>query len=172
VLLSDRQGLGERLARRLRNRGDEVFLVFPGASYAATAGEFQVDPRRAEDFTALTRDGLRAGGLPQTVVHLWGIAAGVDAAGEDVLGARSPVQELCFWSLRHLARAWEEMSTAGTVEIAVVTVERRRSPAKKSGRARRPPWPSPGSSRTSVHRCAAGRSTSSGRERVRAAWTS
>ncbi len=122
LLLSDGRGLGERLARRLRARGVSVVTVFPGERFVAGEGEYRVDPRRAEDFTVLVRELRSAGGVPQRVVHLWGVDAGEvpeeAVSGEGGLAVLSRLQEICFWGLCHLVRALGEAHSA---EISVVT---------------------------------------------------
>ena len=74
LILADKGGVGQALARRLEARGAQVVSALPGASFAP-AGErvFHIRPDSAEDLERL----LRGAGPLDRIVHL----GGLDAAG-------------------------------------------------------------------------------------------
>ncbi|QRN93952.1 SDR family NAD(P)-dependent oxidoreductase [Archangium violaceum] len=73
VLLTDGQGVGERLGRMLEERGAPVIRVRPGAAFRALGpGMFELDARRPQDFSRLLNDALGQDGCAG-VVYLWGL---------------------------------------------------------------------------------------------------
>jgi acyl transferase domain-containing protein/acyl carrier protein len=72
LLLSDGQGLGAELARRLEERGETCELLLAGPAPEQERG-IAVDPAAVEE---VVRNLLNAGGNPwRGVVHLWGLDA-------------------------------------------------------------------------------------------------
>ena len=104
VILRDSEGLGEKLAARLRQRGAPVIDVVMGKAFRrAGPTSFEVNPARREDYAALLSELKAAGQTPGKLVHLFGITPGSSgapgaAASEDVV-ARS------FHSMLFLAQA-------------------------------------------------------------------
>ncbi len=74
LIFLDGGGLGERIAARLRGDGRRVSTVAAGAGFQADGEALTIDPARRQDYDALVQH-LRGGegGLPATVLHLWGI---------------------------------------------------------------------------------------------------
>ncbi|GAA0331140.1 hypothetical protein GCM10009087_46630 [Sphingomonas oligophenolica] len=80
LLFLDEQGVGARLAERLRDAGARVLTVTQGDGFERDGDAFALNPHREEDYHALVsllRDG---GGLPDTIVHLWSLTGADDAA--------------------------------------------------------------------------------------------
>jgi 8-amino-7-oxononanoate synthase len=74
LIFVDAQGVGLKLAARLREQGDRCTLVFPGQSYAVLdKNQYRVDPEQPENFRQLLRDVTQAGQLLDCVVHLWSL---------------------------------------------------------------------------------------------------
>lgn len=72
LVFLDRGGLGERIAARLRQDGNEVSTAVPGIAFQALGeGAFVIDPARRQDYDALLH-----GEVPGKVLHLWGTTAG------------------------------------------------------------------------------------------------
>jgi len=89
LLLMDARGVGDRLAGLLEARGAPVVRVRPGSAFRELeAGGFELDARRAEDFTRLLDEVAGPRGCAG-VVYLWGLDAEVsgDASAETVQGA-------------------------------------------------------------------------------------
>ena len=72
LMLTDRGGVGEDLAWRLRSANQEVIFVHPGGGFhEIDAQHVQVDPARSSDMDALI-EGIGRRGLPcRGIVHLW-----------------------------------------------------------------------------------------------------
>ncbi|WP_437494053.1 type I polyketide synthase [Sorangium sp. So ce1014] len=77
LLLADRSGVGEALARKLVERGHRCVLAFAGERLEPGAhGVFRVDPARPEDLKRLLVEALPEGTSAwQGVVHLWSLDA-------------------------------------------------------------------------------------------------
>jgi acyl transferase domain-containing protein/aryl carrier-like protein len=103
LLFLDKEGLGERLAERLRQAGQSTVTVEIGESFAQLGERaFAVSPARREDYDALMHALAAAGELPEHVVHLWNVGRRSCEAGcPEVLTD----EERAFWSLLFLAQA-------------------------------------------------------------------
>ena len=76
LILSDRHGLGVRLAEQLARRQQQCVLAEPGEDYAAVGeGRYQVPPGEAPCWERLLDEGLAGGPPLRGVVHLWGLEA-------------------------------------------------------------------------------------------------
>jgi acyl transferase domain-containing protein len=79
LILADRTGVGESLARLLQERGQHCILVYAGAADDAAEESERpyIDPTRSADFEALIQSLLEDPALPplQGVVHLWSLEA-------------------------------------------------------------------------------------------------
>ncbi|AUX31976.1 MULTISPECIES: type I polyketide synthase [Sorangium] len=77
LLLADRSGVGEALARKLVERGHRCVLAFAGERLELDApGVFRVDPARPEDLKRLLVEALpESTSAWQGVVHLWSLDA-------------------------------------------------------------------------------------------------
>ncbi len=112
LVFSDGEGLGERLAERLRRLGREVVTVAAGDTFEQRGeGVYALAPGHREDYSALLA-ALPA--APRRVVHLWGVTAAGQADLESA-------QERGFYSLLFLAQALAGGGGSGDVHLAVVT---------------------------------------------------
>ncbi|BBA33063.1 polyketide synthase family protein [Methylocaldum marinum] len=79
LILADRTGVGESLARLLQERGQHCVLVYAGAADDAAVESERpcIDPTRSADFEALIQSLLEDPASPQLqgVVHLWSLEA-------------------------------------------------------------------------------------------------
>jgi amino acid adenylation domain-containing protein len=118
LVLADPSGVGERLARRLREEGGDVVLARPGEGFGCEGGEYRLRPGRRSDWMTLLAALRDEGRLPGRVVHLWPL---VPQDEDSVLLLREEPQDLCFWSLLHLTRSLAELGCHEGVRIDVVT---------------------------------------------------
>jgi len=115
LLLTEEGGLGARLAARLREAGQEVIRVIPGAGFASLGEDtWSVAPHLPESYEALLSALSAAGKAPDQVVHLWLQRAG----GAPVEGREA--HERGFLSLLALGQVLGGLEPARTLRIAVV----------------------------------------------------
>jgi amino acid adenylation domain-containing protein len=69
LILADRSGVGEALAKRLAVRGEPALCVYPGTEWQPTATKLTVRPGHAEDYRRM----LELAGPCQGIVHLWSL---------------------------------------------------------------------------------------------------
>ncbi len=118
LVFLDRGGLGERLAARLRREGHGVITVAAGNEHAELADDaYAVDPAALGGYERLV-ERLRATGMPERIVHLWGVTDEEPAYDE---AQRSGLLSLMF--LEHaLTNAGPPAGAAGrAVRIGMVT---------------------------------------------------
>ena len=113
LLFLDENGLGERLAERLRQAGQKVFTVSPGEEFRKKAdGHYVMSPDIPHEYAAVWEDVRANHGAPDRVVHLWAFSKEADAA----FGS---VQKAGYYSLLHVARSHARES-ATTLALWVV----------------------------------------------------
>ncbi len=79
IIFADGAGVGERLAARLRGRGERCVVARAGADYAAAADAVTLDPAAPAHLRRLFADALAAAdGRCAGVVHLWALDAPAD----------------------------------------------------------------------------------------------
>jgi non-ribosomal peptide synthase protein (TIGR01720 family) len=118
LLFTDECGLGDELAKSLRQDYAEVVRVSAGEAFEREGdSKFVVNPRRQEDFKQLLAELNSLGKLPDRVVHLWGvtherISPALDESSEQTLA-------MSFYSLLFLAQALGEQVSAPPVQVFV-----------------------------------------------------
>ncbi len=124
LILRDRFGVGDALARRLRARGNRVTSLSPADAFRWNGDEATLDPRREEDYRQLARALREAGRLPRAVVHLWSLGLSAPSETDDVpldSAAFAAAQESGFYSLMRLFRAlWADGGQDGALQVEVV----------------------------------------------------
>jgi acyl transferase domain-containing protein/acyl carrier protein len=118
-------GVGEGIAERLRELGEDVVVVRRGRSYRRMSErEYEIREEEERDYEEVMKEMKREGREPGKVVHVWSIGGGKEGAeegeggGGEVEGAEI---EGRFYSLMRVARAIAEAKISGEVEIEVVT---------------------------------------------------
>jgi acyl transferase domain-containing protein/acyl carrier protein len=104
LIFADREGLGQRLASRIRSHGAATILVTEGDAYRRSAEDaFTLRAGAKEDYLALIKELKSAGSVPTDVVHLWGIRdnPGEGLSPESIDAGLEPT----FYSLLFLAAA-------------------------------------------------------------------
>lgn len=120
LLLLDGAGLGELLAKRLRERGERVVVVRESDDNRRLAeDEFALSPERGrEGYVELVRELVASGATPQRIVHLWLLTPDEGFRPGSNFFHRN--QERGFYSLFFLAQALGEEGVAGPLHISVV----------------------------------------------------
>ena len=81
LVFADDSALSAAVLDELRAAGREVVAVRPGERFEAAGGAFTVRPGSREDHRRLVDALAGAGGVPATVLHLWGVAGEGEARG-------------------------------------------------------------------------------------------
>jgi phthiocerol/phenolphthiocerol synthesis type-I polyketide synthase E len=118
VVFMDPCGLGELLKARLRDRGDEVFCVYPGNEYRSDGGTFTVVPGERDHYVALVAELRRSEKPPAHFLHLWSVTRQENIARElDIL---DETLRLGFYSLIALAQSIGSQYISSDVHLHVV----------------------------------------------------
>jgi acyl transferase domain-containing protein/acyl carrier protein len=117
LLFADGSGLARAVAARLVRTGASVRIVRPGAGFGyGPDGVFEVDPTSPDDHRRLF-DALEADGLPEHIVHLYG----VDPVDRTSVVELERAHEHGFLSLLALGQALGDRELPHEVEVYVVT---------------------------------------------------
>ncbi|MCP4658786.1 MAG: amino acid adenylation domain-containing protein, partial [bacterium] len=114
LLLVDECGLGEEMARQLREAGETAVTVRPGEAFARLEPEsYAVRPAERADYETLFAELGRDAGVPPRIVHLWTVTPD-RARGE-------PMLERSFYSLVSQAQALAGVPQRPPVELGIVS---------------------------------------------------
>jgi len=120
LIFADRQGLGQKLAERIREKNVSSTLVFFGAKYEANRGSYTIDPCRPDDMIRLLREVSNNRQKPlKKVIHMWAL----DAAP---LEETTPIQlkeqqRVLCGSVLHLSQALARLAEGPTPTLLLVT---------------------------------------------------
>jgi acyl transferase domain-containing protein/NAD(P)-dependent dehydrogenase (short-subunit alcohol dehydrogenase family)/SAM-dependent methyltransferase/acyl carrier protein len=124
LVLADRKGLGEALARRLEAMGERTVTAAWGEAYARQAADrFVLDPLDKEGFDRLLRE-TASGGPLAGVIHTWSVDA-PDNQGLDLSSLRAAQGRGCG-SVIHLVQALG--ATEGLVKPRILLVTEQAQP--------------------------------------------
>jgi acyl transferase domain-containing protein len=115
LVFADAGGFGEAIAARLAAAGRHVALAFAGTHWSDDDGRFTVRPAEPSDYEALLKALASKEGLPQRIVHCWGVSDGAAAPSLDT------VLETGFHSLLSLGQALGAERADALMTIDVVT---------------------------------------------------
>jgi phthiocerol/phenolphthiocerol synthesis type-I polyketide synthase E len=120
LLFSDASGLSAQLVQRLRQAGQTVVEVRPGAGFSQIGDTaYEVDPQQQPSYAELLATLRAADQFPQHILHLWTVTPDDQAdAGEN---AFQRMQTLGFASLTALAQALGGDELATPIELTVVS---------------------------------------------------
>jgi acyl transferase domain-containing protein len=120
LVFANGDAFGATVVARLRDSGNEVDVVVPGAEFRkAEDGSYQMEPGRRSDYEALVA-ALRAdSAVPSRILHLWSATAEpARAAAESHF---DQAQQTGFYSLAYLAQAFGRQRITTAVQIGAVT---------------------------------------------------
>ncbi len=122
LLLADRLGLADEMARLLKAAGRTVTMVLPGETFGRLGeGRYQVSAGAAGQWDELLRDLEARGQAPAVVVHLWG----VEDAEPCTAPARRAALETGFFTLLELLRSLGRRAAPVRVGLVATGLERR-----------------------------------------------
>ncbi|MEM9193364.1 MAG: type I polyketide synthase, partial [Myxococcota bacterium] len=121
LFFMDDLGVGESLARRLQDRGDNVVRVFPGDAYGRKSPTaFTLSPERgAEGYETLIRELVQSGYAPDRIVHGWLLTAAETFRPGSSFFHRN--LERGFYSLFFLGKALQDDSVPRPLHLTVLT---------------------------------------------------
>lgn len=120
LIMHDAYGVGEELARRLREAGHSIVDVMMGPSYTITqAQKYVVNPQNREDFSLLLADLAVNHQYPQRIVHLWAIQPNPTNYSPDERYKNA--QSAGFFSLLFLAQAIGEQARSEPLHMYLVS---------------------------------------------------
>ncbi len=117
----DEQGLGQALAERQQQQGEDVTVVMIGTSLQRVReGVYTLNPRSSDDYLGLIRHLVQMHKPPNRIVHLWNVTT----KGNDSIEAMvDHVQQFGFYSLLFLAQALGLQADAKPVQMWVISNE-------------------------------------------------
>ena len=119
LLFADESGLSDKLARRLTDRGDAVFVARAGREYQRHDAEtFSINPGEIEHYETLFATLADQGGIPTRIVHMWAVTES-GAGNPDV--SDSVMFDRYFWSPTCIGKATGGGAASGPYEIAFVS---------------------------------------------------
>ncbi|MDY7232539.1 type I polyketide synthase [Hyalangium rubrum] len=120
LVLEDERGLGAELAAQLRARENTCITVTAGAGYERlSANQYQVDPRRPDEFRRLLRELSSIHAPLVGVVHLWATQLAVEEGSS--VEALEGALALGTGSVLHLAQALARLEQAEPPRLWLVT---------------------------------------------------
>ncbi len=113
LIFCDESGVGEALAQRLRQRGEETVVVYVGDRLRRTADRaYTLNASEKRDYDALVKELVTRGIEFTKVIHLWSL----DGADSFELA-----QQTGLYSLLFLTQALADQSLTDSLELVVVT---------------------------------------------------
>jgi len=74
LIFADTQGLGEMLAKQIKEENREATLVFAGESFTANQGRYTIEPCKSSDMKRLIEEISKKGQQPlKKVIHMWAL---------------------------------------------------------------------------------------------------
>ncbi len=120
LVLLDSQGIGDRMAARLKARHQDVVMVKMGNGFAVERGGlYTVNPQNKAEYRTLIQEIQKSQKLPRQVVHLWSLSA--DRQESLTVGAVEKALDYGFYSLVYLVQAFLQENIAQPTQLTVVT---------------------------------------------------
>jgi acyl transferase domain-containing protein/2-polyprenyl-3-methyl-5-hydroxy-6-metoxy-1,4-benzoquinol methylase/aryl carrier-like protein len=120
LVFCDECGLGERIVERLELEGQEVVRVKGGGEFRQVKeAEYEVDPRRKDDYGRLFADLARQGRIPQRIVHLWSVTP--RETSRPMLERLDETQDRGFYSLLFMAQALGSLAIGDPLGLVIIS---------------------------------------------------
>jgi acyl transferase domain-containing protein len=119
LIFADEQGLGDRIAAILRDRGEQVTLARAGSDFVKQDGEeIKIAPASRADYDKLVAALQADGKISRRILHLWSVSdSGSIPAELEHLGS---VMAASFWSILFFAQAFgPEITALGDYRLAI-----------------------------------------------------
>jgi acyl transferase domain-containing protein/acyl carrier protein len=104
LVFADTCTIGNQLAERLRQQGQDITLVVAGDAFRRVGDStYTINPQMREDYDALLKHLHLLKKAPHHIIHLWSVTASLPGASR--YGAYEAAQSAGFYSLLFLAQA-------------------------------------------------------------------
>ena len=114
LIFADELGIGDAVARRLRDAGCRTWTVRAGEHFADEKTSFRIDPTSVDDYGRLIKAIHQdSGARPTGIVQLWGIDRATSGSGNQ--------HDRGFYSLLYLAQALGNAGVTSKLALSVVT---------------------------------------------------
>jgi len=119
IVMEDEEGVGERLRRKLEERGNEVIRVRRGERYERVGErEYVMSGSRRGEYERMVEELGGGGKAADVVIHLWSVGGERGEGGEE--GFRQE-QERGYYSLINLVRAFDKAGVSEPLKIVVIS---------------------------------------------------
>ncbi|MEG3898422.1 MULTISPECIES: SDR family NAD(P)-dependent oxidoreductase [unclassified Microcoleus] len=120
LVFIDRCGVGSQLVERLARENQDVIVVRSGEQFDKIGDrEYAINPEKKEDYDTLLNEIQSLGKLPQIIAHLWNVTP------SDRIPKRlddfDKFQQLGFYSLLFLAKAWGERNLTDYMQLCAIS---------------------------------------------------
>jgi malonyl CoA-acyl carrier protein transacylase len=120
LIFADLGGVGQTLAKLLRDRGHDCILVYAGDTYQSKeAGAWSINPSTPADFECLFQEVGTSDRPLQTVIYLWSLEAGLTS--ELTIPSLEQAQTLGVGSVLHLLQALVKHNQSASPRLWLVT---------------------------------------------------
>lgn len=120
LVFADGCGIGEAIARRLKQRGQPVVTVRIGERFMSSGDdEYEINPLRRDDCSELLGALQARGTLPDRIVHLWAVSDDPEPAAGDL--TVDEATGATFNSLLHLAQVVEKQMITQPIRITLIS---------------------------------------------------
>jgi thioester reductase-like protein len=121
LIFADIEGVGQTLAKLLRDRGNSCILVYAGDSYQSKeTGTWSINPSSRADFDCLFQEALETLDRPlQGVIHLWSLEAPLTS--KLTVPSLEKAQTLGVGSILHLLQALVKHNKSTSPRLWLVT---------------------------------------------------
>ncbi len=124
LVFADDQGIGDGIAKQLRDNRQNVVIVTAGEEYTRQDPDrFNLNPARSRDYETLFEELVRSGREPQNIVHLWNICE-TDCIDSDAVDEYTAVEERLdsgLHSLLDIVRAIGKHRITSDIRMKIVT---------------------------------------------------
>lgn len=118
LIFTDEYGLGDSIAKKLVNLGNEVSIVNIGDKYSnQNENEYIINPIQADDYKNMIKDIIDKDMLPQNILHLWSVDT---EEKENRANNFDVLQEKGFYSVVNIAKSLAELNVFEPIKITVV----------------------------------------------------
>jgi acyl transferase domain-containing protein/acyl carrier protein len=120
LLFTDKCGLGDAMAKRIREQGHEALCVQSGQDFIKESRErFRISPDSADDYKRLLEEMKNDGRFPYRIIHMWSVSEDKRPGWNKKRSNR--YQQSGFYSLLYLAQALGETELNDHLILTIIS---------------------------------------------------